>query len=299
MLKKIHGFSSRLLTVKTSKGVNSYNLGAFNSSFGDNEQIVAIAFRYNKAALPSLAYRSINDRPLINVSEVKKGYINLVEDNGSSTNILSNHNLWLMVTESKEQSFYGIFIPPCQVKWTQSNIEFAPSVSFEGTQDLELNVYYITNCQKPIEPNIIFDNGFKYNAVRKKTIQINVKAKEESFAIRSNPLSNCATIVGLRYDEFDFETTEGKTNVSKGSSISPKIPAALGASFLTMRIGSRNLLEDFPLTELRAPYHLGFSYFPIEPTKSHHFNWNQCKINLPNKALTQDNTCYLLTLYYL
>lgn len=293
---KIHGFSSKLLTISTTNGTNKYNLSAFNNSFGGTDKIVAIALRYNKASISSLAYKSLNDRPLINVSEVRNGYINLVKNDGS--NILYNHNLFLMITESNEQDFYGIFIPPSEIKWTQSYIEFAPGVTLDGTKDIELNVYYLTNCQKPIEPNIIFDNDFKYNAVRKTTVQIDVKANEQSFAIVNNPLSNCDTIVGLRYDEFDFETTDGRTNVSKGSTF-PAIPAALGASFLTMRIGSRNLLENFPLTELRAFYHVGFPYFPIEPTQSQHFNWNECKMNLPSKALTQDNTAYLLTIYYM
>lgn len=295
---KIHGLSSKLLTLPTANGVNSYNLGIFNGTFQQSDKIVAIAFRYNKASVTSLAYKSVDDRPLLNVSETRSGYLNLVEDNGNNTNILYNHNLWLMVTESNEQDFYGIFIPPCNIKWTQSSIEFSPSIAFDGTKDMEFNVYYITNCQEPIEPNIIFDNDFKYNAVKKKTIQINAKANEQSFAIGTNPLSNCDKIVGLRYDEFEFETTDGRTNVSKGSTF-PAIPAALGASFLTMRIGSRNLLENFPLTELRAFYHVGFPYFPIEPTQAQYFNWNQCKITLPSKALTQDNTAYLLTIYYM
>lgn len=299
-MQKIHGFSSRLLTVETVKGINSYNLGKFQESFEESEKIVAITLRYNKS---SVDFKSINDRPLILNQELRKGYINIVEDNGQNTTILNNHNLYLMTTESIEQDSYGIFIPPSQIKWTQSNIEFADSISFDGTKDIEFNVYYITDCQKPIKPNIIFDNGFQYNAVKKRTIQVNAKSKEESFSIKNNPVPNCSVIVGLRYNEFDFETIDGRINVAKNAQILPppnlSPPAALGASFLTMKVGSRTLLESFPLTELRAFYHIGFPYFPIEPTESQDFNWNQCKIKLPNKTLTQDNTCYLLTIYYI
>lgn len=299
---EVHGFSSKLLTVPTVSGVDTYSLSIFQNSFEEDEKVVAIALRYNKVGLDS---KSIEDRPLIGIQEVRNGYMTLVEDNGQNTNILNNHNLFMMTTESIEQDSYGIFIPPCEVKWTQSSVEFS-DLSFDGTKDIEFNVYYITDCQKPIEPNILFDNGFQYNGVRKKTVQINAKSGEQSYAIKNNPIINCGTIVGLRYDEFDYKTIDGRTHVSKISTIPPitnpptlPIPGALGASFLTMRVGSRNLLEDFPLTELRALYHLGYPYFPIEPTASQDFNWNQCKINLPSKALTQDNTCYLLTFYYM
>jgi hypothetical protein len=300
-LTKIHGFSTKTLTIPTQAGVNSYNLGQYQTDdFGKGSQVVAITFRYAKSG----SY-SIDHRPLISPGVVTKGYLNLVRKDPKNTNILFNHNLFMITTESVEQDSYGIFIPPCMINFNQSTVEFAPSVVFNGSEDLEFTFLFTTLCQEPIKPNLLFDNDFKYFAVKKKTIQIDAKANKSSFKIDRNPLSNCDKIIGLRYDEFTFETVDGKTGVSKGQAApitippTPTIPNAIGASFLTLRVGTRLLMEDFPLTELRSLYHLGYPYFPIEPTNSEDFDWSKCVINVADKSLTRDNTCFLLTIYYI
>lgn len=301
-LTKIHGFSTKTLTIPTEKEKNSYNLGEYQTDdFGQGSKIVAVTFRYQSGGS-----NSIENRPLISSGEVTKGYINLVRKNPENTNILFNHNLFMITTEASEQDSYGIFFPPCEINFNQSTVEFAPSISFDGSKDLEFTFLFITLCQKPVIPNLIFDNGFKYFALKKKTVQIDVKANKASFKIDRNPLSNCDKIIGLRYDEFLFETVDGRQTVSKGVRAipipapgTPAIPNAIGASYLTMRVGTRLLMEDFPITELRSLYHLGYPYFPIEPTNSEDFDWSKCVIKVADKTLTRDNTAYLLTLYYL
>lgn len=297
---KIHGFSTKTLTIPTEVGKKTYNLGEYQTDdFGKGSKVVAVIFRYAKGGSSS-----IDNRALIGPGVVTKGFLNLVRKDPQNTNILFEHNLFLITTESIEQDSYGIFFPPCEINFNQSIVEFSPSVIFDGSEDLEFTFLFTTLCQKSVNPNLVFDNEFKYFAVQKKTIQINAESNKDSFRIDRNPLSKCDKIIGLRFNEFTYETIDGRAVVSKGRPPtifppSPAIPNALGASFLTMRVGTRLLMEDFPLTELRSLYHLGFPYFPIEPTDSEEFDWSKCVINVADKGLTEDNTAYLITLYYI
>lgn len=281
-MTNIHGFSSKLLTIPTRAGQHSYNLGDYQGdNIGAGTKVVALIFRYAKN--PGVCSR--DDRPLIDATETQKGYINVVQLDDRQTTILSKYSLFMLTRE------YDIFIPPCSINWDESSIEFPPNINFDGSKDLELNILFITPCQRPISSNIVFDNHFHYNATQKKTLQINVEEGKSSFKLGSNPLSNCDTIVGLSLNEFSYTTIDERA--------APNLSNFLGASFLSMRVGSRILLEDIPLTELKALNPIGYPYFPIEPTLSKDFDWTNCKINVSDKSKPIENTAYLITLFYI
>lgn len=296
MTTKVHGFSSKSFIVPTVAGLNTYYLGDYQTdNFGEGAKVIAISVRPNVQVGPSAAnVRSVNDREIIGLSDILGGYLYLVKDGPSRENICFAKNLATQTIEKLDETIKGdIFIFPSVINWNESYISFSPTVAFDGTKDIEFNVYYTTPCQEPIIPNVLFDNKFEYNAIKKKTIQVNVKANQASFVLADgrNPLTNYDKIVGLRYNNFQFVTEDGRS--------APSMTNFLGSSFLTMKVGSRLLLENFPLEDLEYLKHVGYPYFPIEPTNSDDFDWTGCKVTLSDKSLAIDNYSFLITLFYM
>lgn len=292
MKTAIHGFSTKTITIPTIAGVLTYNLGDYqDDNFGKNSKIIAISSRCSFFAT---TIRSRYDRPLIDQFYANKAYLTVMENSTKRENIIYQTNLFSLNREySHVHNAYDLFIPPMLINWDESQIQFEPTIALLGGDDMELNVYYITDCQKPIETNMIFDNNFEYLGLYKFSVEVPTFAGVSSYQINNgrNPLPPGAILVGMRINNYELKTPTGKDGIRIGN--------YLGASFMNMKVGSRLMLENFPLPDLEPFDRLGFSYFPLEPTPANDFDWSNCEIYLSDKTIAQTNYAYLLTFFYI
>lgn len=293
-LTKVHGVSTKTFTVTTINGLNTYTLGDYQTdNFGVDAQVIGVSMRSGIIGIGTGPI-SIDGRPLIGPTVVKGGYLYLVRDDTRRTNLLYAENLnFLLRAPANISNQYDIFFPACVVNWNETYVEFAPSITIDGTKDMEFTVYFITPCSKPSQANYIYDNKQQYPALKKRTIQVNTQAGRQKFLLSDgrNPLSTGDLLVGMYFNFFQHVALDDSTEITLGQ--------YLGATFLTMKVGNRLLMEDFPIRNLHPFNHLGLPYFPIEPTLAEDFDWTGCKLFVSDKSVVLDNKSYLITLFYI
>lgn len=292
MKTAVHGFSTKTITIPTVAGVYTYNLGDYqDDNFGEHSKIIGISSRI---AVAGATVRSRFDRPIIDKTYAISSYLNLMKNTVERENLIYQTNLFALSREYDHvQNAYDLFIEPNLINWGESQIQIEPNFVIPGTHDIELNIYYITNCQKPIETNIVFDNKFEYLGLFKFNVEVETKAGVPIYKINNgrNPLPKGAILVGMRINNYNLVTLNGNSGIF--------ISNYLGASFLNMRVGSRVMLENFPLPDLVPFDRFGYSYFQIEPTLAKDFDWSNCEIFVSDKSIPLDDYSYLITFFYI
>ncbi len=292
MKTAVRGFSTKTITIPTVAGVYTYNLGDYqDDNFGKNAKIIGMSSR---SSFLGSTFRSRTDRPLLTSFDSQRAYINLMSNTLARENVIFQSNLYTLNREySHVHNSYDLFLEPGLINWDESQIQFQPSLVINGSLDIELNVYYITDCPSKVETNIIFDNNFEYLGLFKFNVEIPNQVGNALYQINNgrNPLPPDAVLVGMRINDYDLKTLNDNTGVYLGN--------YLGAAFLNMKVGNRLMLENFPLSDLEPFDRLGYSYFPVEPTFAKDFDWSNCEIYLSDKSHALANHAFLITFFYI
>lgn len=291
-MHKVHGFSTKTFIIPTKANQLTYYLGDYQTdNLGPGAKVVALSVRFDPGG-PGGRTTSDNQLLITDV-QARKGYLTLVKDGTSRENIYYQKSLF---SQAREYAYttkpYEIFIPPNKLNWNESYIEFEDTVGLADNQGIEFNIYYTTLCQQPLGPNIIFDNNFEYTALNIRTIQVDMQTGLRKMLLTNgrNPLTNEDILVGMRINDFQFVTLDGKQAV--------RSPNLLGVSFLNMKVGSRLLCELCPMKDLDPFEHLEYSYLPLEPTPAKDFDWTGCNIELSNSLFGIAGFAYLIDLFY-
>lgn len=291
MKTAVHGFVTRTITIPTGNDQFQYNLGDYQQdNFGENAIIFAMSLRVDTG---SGNVRSKGDRPLIGTALAKEGYLNLVQDGKDRKGVIYQGNLYTLTRE--DNNSYDLFFEPCKLNWDESIIAFDSDATIDGTQDIELTIYYIFNeSGKGVETNILFDNGFSYLGLKKYNLEVVTKSDSRIFQLNNgrNPLGACALLVGMRINNFAGTTPKGNDIITSD--------AYLDSSFLTMKFGQNSsVLDMFPLGILEPFKYLGYAFFPIMPILSTDYDWSNCQIEVSDKDLPGNDDAYLITFFYI
>lgn len=281
---KIHGFSTKTFAIQLQDGVSSYCLGDYQTSkVGHDAKVVAITTRFDTVGQGKIL--AIDGNKLLEEDEIASCYLNVIAAGADRSNILYKQNLYPLTDTSFDR-----FITPTQVNWNESYL--TTSENDLSGYSIEITIHFITSCQTPVLSNITFDNNLGYITTNKRTIHTNTQVNIAKFYLENgkNPLNRTDKIVGIRCNSFDHQTMDGVSAVSLFN--------MLGASFLTLMVGSRVLLDQMPLTELK-PFLTGIKYYPIEPTRADEFDWSKCVIELADKSISETGKAFSLTLYYI
>lgn len=296
-MTSLYGLHTQTITIPTSKGGYSYRLADYQkNSIGEDITIVAITARINPFFLGT-SMNSMKDRPLINQFQAMKGYLSLVSSDNKT--IVYKKNLFTLVRTHNttiNYSYIGngafdIFIPPCNINWSKSEINFDPSIGFDGSQDIELNVLYQKKQAPSPQANLQLYNGLNHITTKQTTIKIAAKVDRDEFDLSyNNPLKDHDCIIGLRIADYPFTTEDGEIAATRHN--------FLGSSFINLMYGSSYLLQSYPLIDLQPLQNTNIPFFPIPPIAANKLNWSNSNIRVANKSYPLDNYAYLITLYY-
>lgn len=307
-----HGINTKTFSIPLTTGKRTYSLGTVikQSDFDRAEAIVGISFRKTISSF-IIAYKDEDGNILASSTIVSSSWLDLYAKDG--TKLLCNHNLDSLTTDQVVRDSYGLLFPPTKaIGWNASTINISTGRDIvinpvnSNPPTLEFTVFYTTECAKHYAPNVAFNTG-QFNALRKQTVEVVATGFANTgkafFKFGNNELPECAQIVGVRFPRSGFQNKDGLNSVRgpAATSISPTNKGAMGLSFLNLQTrnsGYHVLLDNMPLSDIKAILHIGKDYFPIELTESSHIDWNKSGFLVADTSLLNDNAVFSLVFYY-
>ncbi|MGH1338295.1 MAG: hypothetical protein ACRBFS_19380 [Aureispira sp.] len=302
-----YGMNTKTFSIPLKSGKFNYSLGSVirETVFKHANAITGIVFRFDMSSTG--LYTDEKGMPLVPAATMRNSWLNLYDLKGQV--LLGNHNLQTLSTDYVTRDSYGNLITPSFVNWKKSEIFISPNTNIITGQQLEFTIWYTTDCTKSYPTNIAFNTG-PYNALRRRTVEVHAAlsgASSAFFNFGANELPSCAEIVGVRFLRFEYENKEGVMSVQLSKPTNPLAPppppkaGAMNCSFLqlkNLKSGYHSLLDNVPVTDLKAINHIGKDYFPIERTKAEEVDWANSGFLVSALGQMNDNVIFSLMFYY-
>lgn len=291
----VFGWATKIITLEAKQGKEMYRLSDQQRlGLPNGSMVLGFMLRANNGGVTE---KSINNRPLIDVSVLSACYLNL-KGRGDTT-ILADANLYNFYRSESNSINYQPFIKPIPVdsiSWGKTYIRVAGETAkslITGVEDIEVIVLYKTNNTYKIpQPTQTYLNGLSVYAYKHNTIQIDLSTGKARFPLTQDGKSGIDVnnvIFGFRFQGYNYQTTDSQVQPEK---------AVKGSTFFTLQSGRENILEKFPLNQLYPFNLMQMAFFPIEPLLAGAIDWQSSEFFISDSNAVKDDTAILLQVFY-
>ncbi|WMX12300.1 hypothetical protein [Aureispira sp. CCB-E] len=291
----VFGWATKIITLEAKQNKELYRLSDQQRlGLPDGSMVLGFMIRANNGATTE---KSINNRPLVDISVLRACYLNL-KGRGDTT-ILADANLNNFYRSEDNNVNYQPFIEPISVdliSWGKTYIRVAGETArslITGNEDIEIIVLYKTDATYKIPPPTqTYLNGLSVYAYKHNTIQIDLSTNKTRFPLTQDGKSGIDVnnvIFGFRFQGYNYQTPDSKTQPSD---------ALKGSAFFTLQIGRENVLEKFPLNQLYPFNLMQMAFFPIEPLLAGAIDWQSSEFFISDQSALKEDTAILLQVFY-
>lgn len=280
---QLQGFGAKTVTLRIFAGMMQYNLSS-NKTLGlpSDVSIYSLCIRSKG--------RAVNGQDI--TTEQVRAFLYLKDTQGGLVVDGAPLATWLQKTTMSDE----VVMPSLradQIDWVNSYIQFNENslLSLLDNTSIEFTVFYYRHVSGFELNTIQAENGNPVPRVQAANLVVESQANTSRFNLAFQSLVNIpeeAYVIGLKYWK-DIRDQQNRLPVSSNQQ---------DASFLNLKKQGTDLLIDQMPILTERPGNAGFSFFPLEPTKSKHIDWETSNIFLSDTALAEDDKVYIFTIYY-
>ena len=280
---QLQGFGAKTVTLRIFAGLLQYNLSS-NKTLGlpADVNIYSLAIRTQGTAVNGQTINTEQVRAFLYLKDTKG---NLIVDGAPLAT-------WLQKSSLSDE----VAIPTLkanEIDWVNSYIAFnqQSGANLLDNTSIEFTVFYYRNVDFACK-TIKGAHGTEVPQVQAANLVVESQAGTSRFNLAFQSLVNIpeeAYIVGFKFWNDISRDQQNSQSVSFNQQ---------QASFLNLKKEGTDLLIDQMPVRTTRPGNAGFPFFPLEPTKSKHIDWETSNIFLSDTSLAEDDKVYIFTIYY-